>query len=132
VRFEETALFRPHKDAKPDRITITRGTKGGASRFVLIRTREQAEALETVKPATSGDRGLIPVGYPTFKSCADWIYAQLRGVGVGRASGTTFHDLRRSYAVSRMKDLPVRGHSREAAAHLVSHEIGHHRTQVLQ
>ena len=94
MRFEETALFRPYIDARHDRVTITRGTKGGASRFVIIRTLAQADALEAAKAATSGDRGLIPAEYPTFKSYADWVYSQLRAVGIGRATGTTFHDLR--------------------------------------
>jgi integrase len=131
MRFEETALFRPHLDGRHDRVVIRRGTKGGASRFVMIRTMAQADALEAAKAATRGDRGLIPAEYPTFKSYADWVYAQLRSAGIGRVTGTTFHDLRRTYAVDRMSLLLLSGHCREAAAHVVSRELGHHRAEVL-
>ena len=40
--------------------------------------------------------------------------------------------MRQSYSVARMKQLLRAGHSREATAHVISRELGHHRAGVLQ
>jgi integrase len=55
----------------------------------------------------------------------------LRVAGLGAGHENTFHDLRRTYACERMRALePHRG--RLGAAVLVSRELGHNRTEVLE
>lgn len=132
MRFEETALFRPHRDTDGHRVFIARGSKGGRPRYIVIRTQEQRDALSAARIATTPGRGLIPAAERTFKAWADKVYAMLRSIGVGRASDTTFHDLRRTYAHERLESLMAeRGCSRDEAAGIVARELGHNRTEVL-
>jgi integrase len=132
MRFEETALFRPHKQIDGNRVWINRGAKGGRPRYVVVRTDAQREALKAALAVARPGYGLIPEGERTLKAWADKVYAMLRSVGVGRDTGTTFHDLRRTYADERMRDLmTTRGLSWEEAARIVARELGHGRTEVL-
>jgi len=133
MRFEETALFRPHKQIDGNRVWINRGSKGGRPRFVVIRNQHQRDALAAAARAVAGaGLGLIPPEMRTFKAWADKVYEMLRSIGVGRATDTTFHDLRRTYAVERMHEiLATRGCSWEEAARVVARELGHNRTEVL-
>jgi hypothetical protein len=133
MRFEETALFRPHVDVQQDRIVIVRGTKGGKKRYVMIRTPEQVSAIAVAKAAASGERGLIPERFPTLAKYANWFYGQLRAIGIGQEFGTVFHDYRRTYIGERVLRLVKHeGHSVEDAVHLVTREVGHNRAEVMQ
>ncbi len=132
MRFEETALFRPNVDIQDDRVRIARGPKGGKSRFVMIRTRDQLIAIKAAKAVAVGGRGLIPEHFRTLKAFGDWVYAQLRAIGIGRSTDVVFHDLRRTYAVERVRQLVAAGRDPEAAADLVSRELGHHRREILE
>ncbi len=132
MRFEETALFRPHKDADAHCVRIVRGTKGGKPRFVVIRNQQQRDALAAARAVTTPGRGLIPATERTFKAWSDKVYAMLRSIGVGRATDTTFHDLRRSFAAERMREImATRRCTWEEAARVVARELGHHRTEVI-
>jgi integrase len=132
LRFEETALFRPHQDVDGNRVWIKRGAKGGKPRYVVIRSEKQREALDAARAVAVPGRGVIPVEARTFKAWADKVYEMLRAIGVGQATDTTFHDLRRTFADERMREImAARGCSREEAAKLVARELGHGRTEVL-
>jgi integrase len=81
---------------------------------------------------TSSNRGLIPIEIATYEKWRQYVYRQLRSVGIGRATDSTFHDLRRTYAVIRMKHL-IRDQQLtwERASTLVARELGHGRTEIL-
>jgi integrase len=133
MRFEETALFRPHQQIDGSRVWINRGSKGGRPRYVVVHSQAQRDALAAALAAAKPGRGLIPEEMRSFKAWADKVYNMLRSIGVGRDSGTTFHDLRRSFAADRMVHLvKVRGYSVEEAIHVVARELGHSRAEVIE
>ena len=132
LRFEEAALFRPHRDWESDKVWVKRGTKGGRPRYLWIHSREQVAALEAARALTSGDGALIPKEAPTFDKWRQSVYRVFRAAGLSKAQDATFHDLRRNMAARRMEGLIRRGVDRFAAAKLVSKELGHNRVEILQ
>ena len=132
LRFEEAALFRPGRDWQGNRVWIKRGTKGGRPRHLNLHNDRQVSALKTARAATSKEGALIPAEARTFEEWRQRVYRNLRALGISRQEGTTFHDLRRTYAIERMKYLADRkGMGHHWAAQLVAREMGHHRTEVL-
>lgn len=132
LRFKEAALFRPAQDWQGDRVWVKRGTKGGRPRYLFLSNTRQLEALRAARDATGGAGSLIPREVPTYEAWRQSVYRALRAGGLGRVSDATFHDLRRTYVLERMRRLVVeRGISWERAARLVSREVGHHRVEIL-
>jgi len=132
LRFKEAALFRPWRDWDGERVWVKRGTKGGRPRYLFLHNPRQAEVLAQARGLARGDEGLIPSECPTFEVWRQEVYRALRAAGLGRATDTTFHDLRRSYFAARMKYLmEVKGMDRHRAAAIVAREAGHHRLEIL-
>ncbi len=131
LRFEEAALLRPHRDFDGKRVWINRGSKGGRPRYLNIHRPEQIHAIRAAQALTAADRGLIPPEWTTYEKFRQWAYGLLRAAGFRKDEGRTFQDLRRTYAVERMRGLVGGGSGRERAAQLVARELGHHRTEVL-
>jgi hypothetical protein len=133
LRFEEAALLRPWKDLQGSRVWIKRGTKGGRPRYLYLHNREQAAALRLARNLCAKDRGLIPREFATYEQWRQHVYQVLRPAGLSRESGTTFHDLRRSFVRDRMDYLTgARGLKSWQAATIVAREVGHHRIEVLR
>ena len=131
-RFKEAALFRPWRDWDGERVWVKRGTKGGRPRYLFLHNPRQAEVLAQARGLVRGEEGLIPSECPTFEVWRQEVYSALRAAGVGRATDTTFHDLRRGYLVARMKYLmEAKGMDRDRAAAIVAREAGHHRLEIL-
>ena len=131
LRFKEAMLLRPWRDWQGNRVWVKRGTKGGRPRYVFVHNPRQREALMTARFLTKRDGSLVPPEAPTFEKWRQQCYRALRAAGMGQASNTLYHDLRRTYAAERMKYLLARGVSRQEAARLVARELGHGRTEVL-
>ena len=132
LRFEEAALFRPWKDWQGGRVQIKRGTKGGRPRYLNIHNIQQVKALKMARSVTQKDGSLIPPEAPTLEKWRQHVYRKLRAVGISKQEDTTFHDLRRTYAIERVRFLTDQKRmSRNQAAVLVSHEMGHNRTEIL-
>ncbi len=132
LRFKEAALFRPDRDWQGDRLWVKRGTKGGRPRYLWLHNPRQAETLEWARTLARGDAGLIPPEYRTYEEWRQYVYRTLRAAGVGRATDATFHDLRRTYLVERMKHLvTVKQAVPLQAAALVAREAGHSRLEIL-
>jgi hypothetical protein len=133
LRFKEAALFRPDHDWQGDRLWVKRGTKGGRPRYLWLHNPRQAEVLSAARLLARGDAGLIPPQYRTYEEWRQHVYRVLRGAGVGRATDATFHDLRRTYLVERMKFLVSVKHAVPLqAAALVAREAGHGRLEILK
>ena len=134
MRFEEAALFRPHKDWRGDgRVWVKRGAKGGSVRYLNLYNDRQRQALEFARKLASADSGLIPRKCPTYEKWRQYVYAELRKAGIGKQFDETFHDCRRTYIVERMDYLVRMRHlDQEVAARIVAREVGHHRTEILQ
>jgi site-specific recombinase XerC len=134
LRNREAMLFRPWGDWDGERIWVKRGTKGGRPRYLFLHNAQQREVLEQARTLVGGgDAALIPNEARTFKAWAGRCYGRLRAAGMGRASGVLFHDLRRTYAGTRMDYLVrVRSLTREHAARIVTRELGHSRLEVLR
>jgi site-specific recombinase XerC len=132
LRFKEAALFRPVRDWQGDRVWLKRGTKGGRPRYLWLHNSRQAAVLEQARTLARGDAGLIPPEYRTYEEWRQYVYRTLRAAGVGRATDVTFHDLRRTYLVERMKHLvTVKQAVPLQAAALVAREAGHSRLEIL-
>ncbi len=131
LRFEEAALLRPHRDFDGTRVWINRGAKGGRPRYLNVHRPEQIHAIRAAQALAATDRGLIPPEWTTYEKFRQWVYRELRKVGISKKDGRIFHDIRRAYAVERMQGLIERHWTRERAAQLVARELGHHRTEVL-
>ena len=132
LRFKEAALLRPHRDWQGDRLWVKRGTKGGRPRYLWVHNARQAAALEGARALTHGDAGLIPREFRTYEEWRQSVYRSLRAAGVGRATDATFHDLRRTYLVERMKHLVSEKRTAPLqAAALVAREAGHSRLEIL-
>jgi len=134
LRFEEAALFRPHKDWQgAGRAWIKRGAKGGSVRYLNLYNNRQRQALEFARKLASSDSGLIPRECPTYEKWRQYVYDQLRAAGMGKQFDATFQDCRRAYVAERLKYLiEVRHLTTEAAVRIVAREVGHHRTEVLR
>ncbi len=131
MRFKEAALWRPNRDCDGSRVWIKRGTKGGRPRYLFIHNPGQVEAINWARSMVKAEDGcLIPKEFRTFEQWRQYVYRQLRAAGLGREGDRTFHDLRRTYLVERLKDLGTRM-DRHRAAQLVAREAGHGRTEVL-
>ena len=132
LRFEEAALFRPWRDWQGNRVWIKRGTKGGRPRHINLHNNRQVSALEAARAIASKEGALIPPEAPTFEKWRQLVYRELRSVGISRQEDKPFQDLRRTYAVERMRFLvEKKGMDRDRALRLVAREMGHHRTEVL-
>ena len=131
LRFKEAMLFRPWRDWQGNQVWMKRGTKGGRPRYLFLHNARQREALLWARSLVKGEEALIPREIPTYEKWRQYCYGALRKAGMGRKADVHFHDLRRSYAVDRMKSLLARGVGREDAARLVARELGHGRTEVL-
>ena len=134
LRFEEAALFRPHKDWQgAGRAWIKRGAKGGSVRYLNLYNDRQRQALEFARKLVSSDSGLIPRETPTYEKWRQYVYDELRAAEMGKEFDATFQDCRRTYIAERMDYLiRERQLSQEAAARIVAREVGHHRTEVLR
>jgi len=134
LRNREAMLFRPWRDWDGDRVWIKRGTKGGRPRYLFLHNAKQREVLEEARALVGGgDAALIPTEARTFKSWAGKCYERLRAAGMGRETDILFHDLRRTWAGTRMDFLiKVRGLDREHAERIVTRELGHSRREVLR
>lgn len=133
LRFREAALLRPHRDWDGQRVWIKRGSKGGRPRYLYLHNAKQSAALQEARRLTSADGALIPAECRTFEEWRQYVYRQLRGAGIGRGTDRTFHDLRRTYLVERMKFLVwQRKMYPDRAAALVAREAGHARTEILE
>jgi len=109
MRFEEASLFRPHYDVSIDasgqKVWIKRGTKGGRERFVPIVTQGQRDVLAKAQALVADKQGCLidkDLKYVQWKNHA---YKEFRRAGLSRAGGSTFHDLRRTYAIMEMLRL---------------------------
>jgi len=131
LRFKEAMLWRPHRDFENGRVWVKRGTKGGRPRYLYPHNQAQYKAIERARELTKGDGSLVPRECPTFEKWRQHCYRELRAAGVGQAHGTLFHDARRTYAVQRFCGLIARGVEWDPAAKLVSLELGHSRTEIL-
>jgi len=133
LRFREAALFRPWRDWDGSRIWVKRGTKGGRPRYLWPHNSRQVEALDRARLLARGEEGLVPPACRTFDEWRQHVYRELRAAGIGRATDRTFHDLRRTYIVERMRFLVTeKGMDPPRAAALVSREVGHHRLEILR
>ena len=132
LRFKEAMLFRPGRDWQRDRVWVKRGPKGGRPRYLFLHNARQREALLGARSLARGEEALIPREMPTYEKWRRCCYEALRKAGMGRKTNVLFHDLRRTYAVERMKGLLARGVRRDDAARLVARELGHSRTEILE
>src|SRR5689334_3049334 len=134
MRFEEAALFRPHRDWRGEgRVWVKRGAKGGSVRYLNLYNDRQRQTLEFARKLASADSGLIPRECPTYEKWRQYVYAELPAAGMGKEFDATFQDCRRTYIAERMRYLTQeRRLTTEAAARIVAREVGHHRTEVLQ
>ncbi len=133
LRFEEASLFRPGRDWDGDRVWVKRGTKGGRSRCLWLHSPSQRLVLERARASVSGDAGMIPKEFRTYEKWRQYVYHKIQRAGMARKYDLTFHDLRRTYAVRRMRnEVDVKKRTREDAAALVAREIGHSRVEILE
>jgi integrase len=115
------------------RVWIKRGTKGGRHRYVTVTTPEQRATIGFVRRLTPGLQDcLVPKDELKYSRWRQRVYKELRAVGIFRASGSTFHDLRRTFADRELKRLIGKGHTPEQAAKIVSKELGHNRVEILK
>lgn len=133
MRFEEASLFRPNYDVDSQMglVWIKRGTKGGRPRYVPLVTQGQRVALEQVQALVADMQGCL---IPKDLSYIQWkrrTYEKLRQAGLSKAQGSTFHDLRRTFAVEEMNRLVEKGRSPDEAARAVSKRLGHNRLEIL-
>ncbi|RMD96632.1 MAG: hypothetical protein D6816_18650 [Bacteroidetes bacterium] len=125
-----------------ERVTISKGTKGGRARKVPIMKPEHMKALELAAEVQGRDRSLIP----SDKTWAQWRNSDLRKIReaiADRLGCRGLQDLRSSYAVNRYQDLtgkpaPVVAGGRQTdretdreARQVITEELGHGRTDVL-
>jgi integrase len=133
MRFEEASLFRPRYDVDTslNRVWIKRGTKGGRERFVPIVTQGQREVLALAQSLVAETQGCLIDPTQRYVQWKNHAYKEFRKASLSRASGSTFHDLRRTYAEMEMIRLLSKGRSIEQAAEAVSKRLGHNRTEIL-
>lgn len=127
LRFEESAKFDArsalNQAVEKNHIEISRGTKGGQSRYIEIRNNIQLRVLERASEIQENDRSMIPCdrSYIEFKHSA---YSAIGKTNIN------FHSERHAYAQNRYKEItnisaPVKtNHSERTWSHYLSRQLG--------
>jgi len=100
LRAKESMMFRPlaDYDAIKGVLNVTRGTKGGRPRVIIVETNEQRKVLDEAMSLCHGKRSSL---IPHIKSLGAWIkhyYKVCNRHGISRDNGITPHGLRHGYS----------------------------------
>lgn len=126
---------------------VGKEAKGGRVREVPLSEAGRKVFVDTLKGTTRGERLFINVAagektHLAVRKAETWLkvnrekFATPEGKDTrywynGKVPELTFHGLRYSYVQSRMEELQSQGYSRDAAASIVSQEVGHNRIDVV-
>lgn len=144
LRLAEAILIEPANARIHGVLRVEKGTKGGRTRMVPIRTAAQEQALKHAAElaAQSARRNLVPPGKTVQQAKDRLYYIVSKKLGISKAvSGVTPHGLRHQFANDRYEEEageptvlrggePVERAKDAAARQVVSNELGHSRLGV--
>ena len=148
LRKEEAMLFKPHLDFDEENsvLLITRGTKGGKHRVVLVETPEQlAAVIEVRERCYSKNDSTIPRMQKSLMSWTRYFYRVCHKSGLTKKNGLTAHGLRHGYAhrsyelLTGNKSAAVNANQPpltdtikdKIARAIISRQMGHVRTSIV-
>ena len=120
--------------------------KGGKHRHVALSSEAIAILKERLKHVARGERVFVAQGEKAhsvinriekhLERCRE-VVTSSEGVSSrvnykGEEKPLTFHGLRYNYVQDRMNTLQKEGYTRDAAAHIVTQEVGHNRIEVIR